>query len=110
MKTFLTISVVTATLFSTSLFADTTSFEDVLAAQEVLTISPVEVDGLPIVGLDLAASMVCKTAGYAIVRDYEIARAPLGPVGEAYRFEENVLKKVKVAGSYAMLKKVICGR
>lgn len=98
------------TSLSTVVHAETVSFSDVLAAQETITISPIEVDGLPIVGQDLAATKVCKTAGYKIVRSFEIERAPLGPVSEAYRFEESVLKRVKVGGSFAFLKQVVCAR
>ncbi len=97
-------------LLSSTLQASNISFSEILQAQETLTISPIEIDGLPVVASDKGASKVCKAAGYEIVRSYEISRSPLGPIADAYRFEEDVLKKVKVGGSFQILNEVVCSR
>lgn len=110
MKAILFFAVMFTTAFSSGLRANTVSFSEVLAAQEVITISPIEIDGLPVVGLNLAASKICTTAGFELVRSFKVSRTPVGPVREAFRFEESVLKKVKVGGSLAILQEVVCSR
>ena len=90
--------------------ANTTSFQEIIDAQEVLTISPVEIDGLPVVGLDSTASKVCKTAGFDTVRSFKFDRNVITNVAEAYTYEQNVLKKTKVAGAFAKLTEVVCSK
>jgi len=100
----------TLLLSSPFIAAQTVSFSEILAAQEVLTISPVEINGLPVVGLNSTASKVCKTAGYDTVRSYKFERSPLAAPSAAYVYEESVLKKVNVAGSFAKLTEVVCSK
>lgn len=107
MKSLVTLALLTLSLTAS---ANTTSFQEIMDAQEVLTISPVEIDGLPVVGLDATASKVCKTAGFDTVRSFKFDRNLVTNATEAYTYEQNVLKKKKVAGAFAKLTEVVCSK
>lgn len=105
-------SIATLALFALtfSASANTISFQEIMDSQEVVTISPVTIDGLPVVGLDSTASKLCKTAGFDTVRSYKFERDTIGTVSEAYTYEQNVLKKTRVAGAFSKITQVVCSK
>lgn len=107
MKSFAAMALLALT-FSAS--ANTISFQEIIDTQEVVTISPVTIEGLPVVGLDATASKICKTAGFDTVRGYKFERNTVGSVSEAYTYEQNVLKKTRVAGAFSKITEVICSK